>query len=306
MKKRKEREKDKRNRKKASRNAIIWAIKITIVTLVLSILIRYITELGDASIGTSISLVFILLVISIIFDAIGVAATVCDISTLNAKASNNKYGAKMAVKLAQNGAKVSSICADVIGDVCGIISGACSAAVVIKLAMDDPKLYIWQIIVSGILAALTVGGKAFFKNIAIKYSSNIILILGQILSIFSREERKKLFKNKKKKEDEIIEEDNSSKQDSETQDIENDIDKKSEYEKKLEMNRLLKNELQDIKQKKKKLIKNIEMLECDYLNTENKEEINRLKTELANLEKREEEIAIERKSLDIQNLKQDN
>ena len=66
---------------------------------------------------------------------------------------------------------------------CGIISGACSAAIVIMFAANNPNDYLFNILTSSIVAAITVGGKAFFKKIAIKKSKEVMLFAGKILSI---------------------------------------------------------------------------------------------------------------------------
>lgn len=170
----------------------IWAIKITIITLCLAMIVSFITEItaNKSNVVVSILVLFLLIVISIIFDTIGVAATSCDPAPLLALASKKVKGAAQAVKLVKNAGKVSNICADVIGDMCGIISGSCTAAIVIMFAANHPQEYLFSILASSIVAALTVGGKAFFKNIAIKKSKELMLFVGKILSVFSRKNKK--------------------------------------------------------------------------------------------------------------------
>ncbi len=127
-----------------------------------------------------------LVFINIIFDAIGIAATSCDLAPLLSMASKKVPSAQVAVKLVQNAEKVSNICNDVIGDMSGIISGGAAAAIVIKLALDNPNMYIYNIIMSSVVAAITVGGKAFFKSFAIKKSKDIIMFTSKVMSIFYR------------------------------------------------------------------------------------------------------------------------
>lgn len=174
--------------KKKDNSGIIWTVKITIITLVLSIFVSFLTELSASKSNVVVSMLVLLLliVVSIIFDAIGVAAASCDIAPLLSMASRRVRGASQAVKLVKNASKVSNICADVIGDMCGIISGACSAAIVIMFAANHPKEYLFNIFASSIVASVTVGGKAFFKRIAIKKSKELMLFAGKILSIFSK------------------------------------------------------------------------------------------------------------------------
>ena len=91
-----------------------------------------------------------------------------------------------------NSSTVSSICNDVIGDIFGIISGACSAAVVVKISLLLGES--WQrwltIIISAIVSALTIGGKAFMKNIAINNSKDFVMFVARILAVFNKDERK--------------------------------------------------------------------------------------------------------------------
>ncbi len=136
-----------------------------------------------------------LILASILFDAIGVAVTSCDVTPIISMASRKVHGAKTAMWLVKNSSTVSSICNDVIGDIFGIISGACSAAVVVRIVeilRDSGET--WQswltIIISAIVSALTIGGKAFMKNIAINNSKDFVMFVARILAVFNKEERK--------------------------------------------------------------------------------------------------------------------
>ncbi len=174
----------KKNKTKLS-DGTKWTIKITVVTFALSLLVSFITEIlsSKSNVVVSLLMLTLLVLISIVFDTIGVAATSSDVESLFLAANMNVKGATEAIKLVKNAEKVSNICADVIGDMCGIISGACSAAIVIMFAANNPNDYLFNILTSSIVAAITVGGKAFFKKIAIKKSKEVMLFAGKILSI---------------------------------------------------------------------------------------------------------------------------
>ena len=148
-------------------------------------LVSFITEIlsSKSNVVVSLLMLTLLVLISIVFDTIGVAATSSDVASLFLAANMNVKGATEAIKLVKNAEKVSNICADVIGDMCCIISGACSAAIVIMFAANNPNDYLFNILTSSIVAAITVGGKAFFKKIAIKKSKEVMLFAGKILSI---------------------------------------------------------------------------------------------------------------------------
>ena len=176
----------------AKRN--LWPLKVTVITLVLSAFFSFFTEIISTKSNVVVALLICLLlvVISIIFDGIGVSVTNCDVKPLTAMAARKVPGSRRAIRLVQNSEKVSSICCDVIGDICGVISGACSAAIVIKIVMvaGDTYQLLFSIIASAIIAALTVGGKAFEKTIAIKRSKEMVMLTARIMGIFSKEDRK--------------------------------------------------------------------------------------------------------------------
>ncbi len=173
----------------------LWPLKVTIITLVLSAFFSFSTEIVSTKSNLVVALLIciLLVLISIIFDGIGVAATNCDIKPLTAMAAKRIPGSRIAIRLVQNSEKVSSICCDVIGDICGVVSGACSAAIVLRIVQysgaDSHKLLI-SIIASALIAALTVGGKAIEKAIAIKNSKDLIMLTARFLAFFSKEERK--------------------------------------------------------------------------------------------------------------------
>lgn len=182
----------KKPRKKLSKGAI-WTIKITIITLCLAFVVSFITEItsSKSNVIISILLLCILILIAIVFDAIGVAATSCELAPLLSMAARKVNGAAIAVKLIKNAEKVSNICNDVVGDMAGIISGTCAAAIVLKFAADNPHMYLFNILMSSVVSAVTVGGKAFFKSIAIKNSKELIMFASRVIGVFYHPKNKK-------------------------------------------------------------------------------------------------------------------
>jgi hypothetical protein len=168
----------------------IWIINITIITFVLSAFFSFLSEIttSTAHISVAFMLLLLLIVLSVIFDAIGVAATSCELAPLLSMAAKKIKGSRMAIRLVKNSGKVSSICCDVLGDICGIVSGSCTLAIVIKITLTSAdRLSFWiSILFSSIVCAVTVGGKAIFKNIAIRHSKDIILLTGRMLSVFEK------------------------------------------------------------------------------------------------------------------------
>ena len=190
---------DKKPKDSAKKNSkgTTWAIKITLITFVLACCVTFITEIAStkSNIIISILLLLFLIVIAILFDAIGVAATSCDPAPLLSMASRKIKGANYAVKLVKNAEKVSNICNDVIGDMAGIISGICTATIVLKITSPDKNINEDSLMVSNlmssIVSAVTVGGKAFFKTIAMKNSKEMMLFAGKFISVFARKKAPK-------------------------------------------------------------------------------------------------------------------
>jgi hypothetical protein len=52
--------------------------------------------------------------------------------------------------------------------------------------------------ISGVVSALTIGGKAFLKNIAIKNSKEFIMFIARLIAVFNPDERRKKKKQKEK------------------------------------------------------------------------------------------------------------
>lgn len=154
-------------------------------TFIASILIFIASELLLQSVAFLLGIVLLILIIfiGILFDIVGVAAAAAEEAPLNAKAATKIFGAREAVYLVKHADKVSSFCNDVIGDISGTISGGIGAALVFQLISSNPDTnkLIMSSLMAGIVAALTVGGKAFAKSFAINNSDEIIFWVGKFL-----------------------------------------------------------------------------------------------------------------------------
>jgi CBS domain containing-hemolysin-like protein len=140
----------------------------------------------------SIIISFILLIfiifIGISFDMIGTAVTAADEKPFHAKASKKIYGAKKGIYLVRHADQVANFCNDVIGDISGIVSGIIGAVIIINLALGNPEvneIYL-SILMAGIVSALTVGGKAMGKFLAINKPTDIVFFVARFLTTFDR------------------------------------------------------------------------------------------------------------------------
>ena len=164
-----------------------WTIKIIIMAFVISFIFSLSSEIVMPKVNliTGIIILILFILIGIIFDMIGVAITTCDIKPFHSMNSKKIPYAKTGIKLLQNQAKVSSFCNDVIGDICGIISGSAGVIIssTISSKLNTPLLFT-NLIITSLIASITIGGKSLGKTTAIKNSTTIIKLFSQTIHIF--------------------------------------------------------------------------------------------------------------------------
>lgn len=175
-----------------------WILFIFVITMVISAAMSFISSrlLGNAGMAVSFLILICIVAIGIVFDIIGVAVTACPEAPFHAMASRKVAEAPDALKLLRNANRVSSFCNDVIGDICGVISGAASATIAVKVLSGKSANPFVELLLSALVAALTVGGKAFGKTFAIHMSTPIVQTTARILTFF-RTLPEKLTKKKK-------------------------------------------------------------------------------------------------------------
>lgn len=180
---------DPASQKKERIKAIRWVVTIFLVTIFVSGIISLVSEEVMAGSGTLVACLILLAIIfvGILFDIVGVAVTSADDKPFHSMAARKVPGAKEAIRLLRNAERVSSICNDVIGDICGVVSGAASATIAARVLTNFtfswPRLI--SLIMSALVAGLTVGGKAVGKTFAINSSTKIVHNVGRILAFVS-------------------------------------------------------------------------------------------------------------------------
>lgn len=177
---------------------VIWVITITLLSFVISAVLTVASSnvLRDAKIITALFVIFVIILINILFDIIGTAVTAAEEKPFHAMASRKRFGAKQSIKLIRNADKVSNVCNDVVGDICGIISGAAGAYIIFRIIGQQERVSIAELVMTGLITALTVGGKALGKTIALHNSNYIIYKVSLIISLIT--EKRQLFKKKRK------------------------------------------------------------------------------------------------------------
>jgi hypothetical protein len=197
-------------------HTIKWSTMIAVITLVLAAIFSIVSSLVLSGVPLAIGMVvvFVIVLIGIIFDTIGLAAAAGNEVPFHAMASEKVHGAREAIQICRNADRFSSFCNDVIGDISGIVSGTASAIVVLKLIFELGYLegsymhFALGVVFTSVVASLTVGGKAIGKSFAIYFSTPIILIVGKVfyhldqklhIKIFSGHSNNKKGKAEKRK-----------------------------------------------------------------------------------------------------------
>ena len=187
-----ETDKRKKQDKKKHQKRNLWPLKAMLITLILASLVNIFSTLvlDGAKLWLAITITLLIVLLGVVFDIIGTAATSCDMQPLLAMASRKVKGAKTAVKLAQKSDIVSNVWNDIVGDICGIVSGACAATITASAlsGLANPTLVITlTIAVYAVISTLTITLKAIGKGIAVNNATDIIFNVAKILSIFHKE-----------------------------------------------------------------------------------------------------------------------
>ncbi len=168
-----------------------WLLIISLVAFLLSCFFSGLTEIIVPNLNSIIGIIVVLIIvfINVLFDMIGTAITAADIAPLNSMAAKRIKGSRLAIELIKNAEKTSAICNDVIGDVCGIISGSVGVLIssIIAKSCGFSDSSITTLLVTAIIAALTIGGKSIGKSIAINKSDVIVFKFAKFLSVFKKE-----------------------------------------------------------------------------------------------------------------------
>ena len=114
-------------------------------------------------------------------------------------AARKVKGSRECIMLLRNAERVSSICNDVVGDICGVVSGSASATIAAQVLSSFELSFasVVPLILSSLVAALTVGGKAIGKGIAVSSCTDIVYHAGQVIHFATH--LTELFKKPKQK-----------------------------------------------------------------------------------------------------------
>ncbi len=173
---------------KERNKTIRWVVTIFLVTILVSGTISLVSDIimEFSSMAVAFLILLAIVLVGIIFDIIGVAVTSADEKPFHSMAARKVPGAHEAISLLRSAERVSSICNDVVGDICGVVSGSASATIAAQVLQNFeftwPQLV--SLLMSALVAGLTVGGKAIGKTFAINSCTVIVHSVGKLISAF--------------------------------------------------------------------------------------------------------------------------
>ena len=174
--------------KKERNKTIRWVVTIFFVTILISGVISFASDQLMSVSGVAVAFLVLLgiILIGIIFDVIGVAVTSADEKPFHSMAARKVPGAQEAIRLLRNAERVSSICNDVVGDICGVVSGSASATIAAQVLrnFELSAENMIPLIMSALVAGLTVGGKAIGKTFAVHSCTSIVHTVGKLVWAF--------------------------------------------------------------------------------------------------------------------------
>ena len=176
-------------KKEEARRTRRWVITIFFATIAISAAISLVSDfvMGKSSMIVAFLILLMIVFVGIIFDIVGMAVATADEKPFHAMAARKVKGAKECIRLLRNAERVSSICNDVVGDICGVVSGSASATIAAQIL----RTFEWNLssvvplVLSSLVAALTVGGKAIGKGIAVRGCTEIVYHAGQVIYGFT-------------------------------------------------------------------------------------------------------------------------
>lgn len=187
--------KGKHKKKQKKNSQVRWILFLFFLTVAISSTISFVSSsvLEGAGIFGAFVVLLLIVLLGILFDIIGVAVMSADEKPFHSMAAKKLPGAAEALKLLRSAEKVSSFCNDVVGDICGVVSGSASAVIAVSALSSVGSDTVAKLVMSALVAGVTIAGKACGKNIAMNKATNIVSLVSKSLYYI-----KSLFRKKKK------------------------------------------------------------------------------------------------------------
>lgn len=177
-----------RKLKKKNNRKAAWIVTVFLLSLAISATFSFSSQklLDGATMFGAFVVLLAIIAIGILFDLLGVAVTAADEKPFHSMASRKVPGAVEAIHLLRSAEKVSSVCCDIVGDICGVISGAAAALIAVEAfaQMQSIPLTALQLLLSALVASLTITGKAYCKYLALDHSTLIVHTAARVIHFF--------------------------------------------------------------------------------------------------------------------------
>ena len=163
-----------------------WIITTFLLTFLLAMAFGGVSNVVIEKMNLILAIIVLVIVIAlgILFDMIGMAIATCEEAPFHAKAAKKHGGAKEVIKLLKEKDKATNVCNDLIGDICGIVSGSACALISVKVStLLSIDVVIVSLVLSAVVAMVTVGGKAIGKGISMSNAENIMHMVGAVLHV---------------------------------------------------------------------------------------------------------------------------
>jgi Mg2+/Co2+ transporter CorB len=160
---------------------------VGIGSFLLAIIFTFISEYFASRLNSIIlSLVFLVFIvlINIAADLVGTAVTAASHVPFNAKAAKRIRGAPHGLQLIRNADRVANLTNDMMSDITTTVGGALGISIVVQIIKLEPDLsQFWlNILITALIAAVIVSGKAYSKKIALSYPDDVIFFVGRFLA----------------------------------------------------------------------------------------------------------------------------
>lgn len=167
-----------------------WVITITTAAFFISLIVGTLTKVfvDDVAMAVAFLILMLVILLGIVFDVLGLAVATCTEVPFHAKLTKGQKEYKEAITLIRNAEKVSSFCNDVVGDIAGVISGGLAGSIVLNMVKNYEGLnsFALDLLLTALVAAITVGGKAYGKSFAINQSQIIVEKTAKIIYFFKK------------------------------------------------------------------------------------------------------------------------
>ncbi|KJS00694.1 MAG: hypothetical protein VR68_06235 [Peptococcaceae bacterium BRH_c4a] len=164
----------------------LYIFLVSVVSFLLAVLFFWLSNLVSEkmqSLWLSVVFLIVIVLVGILADIVGVSVTAASEAPLHAKAAKKVPGAAEGVFLIRNADRVANLMNDVVGDIAGTVSGALGIALALQILTywrETGQLLV-NMLLTALIAAATVGGKAYGKRIALVHADEVVFVAGKFL-----------------------------------------------------------------------------------------------------------------------------